>query len=62
MTRVLGIILVGLAFMFGIGFSAMPADGLSTEYVNVAIRFGRFFEATIVVLGIIALIKYIVRD
>ena len=62
MTRVMGSILIGLAFLLGIGFSAMPADGLSADYVSIAVRFGRFFEATISTLVIIALVKYIVRD
>ena len=62
MTRLYSILLVCCAFVLGIVFSVIPVDSARAEYAETAVRFARFFEATISTLIVVALVKYIVRD
>ena len=62
MTKIYSTILIAVAFILGIAFSVIPVDHARAEYADIAVRFARFFEATISTLVMIALVKYIVRD
>ena len=62
MTRLYSIMLVCFAFALGIIFSVSPIDSARAKYTEIAVRFARFFEATISTLIVVALVKYIVRD
>ena len=62
MAKVYNLLLIMVALVLGFAFSAIPVEQAKVEYIDMAVRFSRFYEATIATLLLLSLIKYIMRD